>query len=75
MLSVPNAKWLVILEGISLGYLSSVWSVLVIVASLLASILVYSVDFPPDLMLPVFLIGIVFGVWFLFKAVAAFGVI
>jgi K(+)-stimulated pyrophosphate-energized sodium pump len=50
---------LVILEGISLGYLSSVWSVLVIVASVGASILVYSVTFPADLYLPVFLIGVV----------------
>ncbi len=49
---------LVILEGISLGYLSSVWSALVIVASLVASILVFSVDFPSDLYLPVFLIGV-----------------
>ncbi len=53
---------LVILEGISLGYLSSVWSVLVIVASLGASILVYSVNFPPDLYLPVFLIGVALSV-------------
>ncbi|MBZ0297266.1 MAG: sodium-translocating pyrophosphatase [Anaerolineae bacterium] len=50
---------LVILEGISLGYLSSVWSVLVIIASLGASVLVYSVTFPANLHLPVFLIGVV----------------
>jgi K(+)-stimulated pyrophosphate-energized sodium pump len=50
---------LVILEGISLGYLSSVWSVLVIVASLGASVLVYSVTFPQNLYLPVFVIGVV----------------
>jgi K(+)-stimulated pyrophosphate-energized sodium pump len=37
---------LVILEGISLGYISSVWSVLVIVLSLAASILLYTVDLP-----------------------------
>ncbi|HML20067.1 MAG TPA: sodium-translocating pyrophosphatase [Aggregatilinea sp.] len=36
----------VILEGLSLGYLSSVWALFVIVASLTASILVYSFDFP-----------------------------
>ncbi|MBL8134288.1 MAG: sodium-translocating pyrophosphatase [Anaerolineae bacterium] len=53
---------LVILEGISLGYLSSVWSVLVIVASLIASILVYSVNFPPDLVTPVFVVGVVVAV-------------
>jgi K(+)-stimulated pyrophosphate-energized sodium pump len=49
---------LVILEGVSLGYLSSVWSVLVIIASLVAAILVYSVTFPAELYLPVFLIGV-----------------
>jgi K(+)-stimulated pyrophosphate-energized sodium pump len=53
---------LVILEGISLGYLSSVWSVLVIVASLLAAILVYSVNFPKELYLPVFLLGVAVSV-------------
>jgi K(+)-stimulated pyrophosphate-energized sodium pump len=36
----------VILEGLSLGYLSSVWSLFVIVISLSAAILVYSFDFP-----------------------------
>ncbi|MCZ7667982.1 MAG: sodium/proton-translocating pyrophosphatase [Chloroflexi bacterium] len=40
---------LVILEGLSLGYLSSVWSVLVIAASLGAAIIVYTVIFPPAL--------------------------
>lgn len=53
---------LVILEGISLGYLSSVWSVLVIVAALGASILVYSVTFPAAWYLPVFVIGVVLAV-------------
>jgi K(+)-stimulated pyrophosphate-energized sodium pump len=53
---------LVILEGISLGYLSSVWSVMVIVASIGASILVYSVTFPASLYLPVFILGIVLAV-------------
>jgi len=53
---------LVILEGLSLGYLSSVWSVLVIVAALSASILVYSVDFPAEWRLPVFAIGVVLAV-------------
>lgn len=48
---------LIILEGISLGYLSSIWSVLVIVASIVASILAFSVDFPSELYLPVFLVG------------------
>ncbi len=53
---------LVILEGMSLGYMSSVWSVIVIVAALSASILVYSVNFPSNLYLPVFLIGVVLSV-------------
>ncbi len=53
---------LVILEGVSLGYLSSVWSAIVIVASIMASVLVYSVTFPADLYLPVFVIGVVAAV-------------
>ncbi len=47
----------VILEGLSLGYLSSVWAIFVIIASLTASILVYSYDFPNDWELPVVLAG------------------
>ncbi|MBN1963965.1 MAG: sodium-translocating pyrophosphatase [Anaerolineae bacterium] len=50
---------LVILEGLSLGYLSSVWSVIVIVASLAASILVYSVNFPTEWYPIAFIGGIV----------------
>jgi K(+)-stimulated pyrophosphate-energized sodium pump len=53
---------LVILEGLSLGYLSSVWSVLVIVASIAASILVYTFTFPENLYLPVIGIGVVLAV-------------
>jgi K(+)-stimulated pyrophosphate-energized sodium pump len=52
----------VILEGLSLGYLSSVWALFVIVASLAASILVYSYNFPDDLKLPVVIVGIVLSV-------------
>jgi K(+)-stimulated pyrophosphate-energized sodium pump len=48
---------LVILEGLSLGYLSSVWSVLVIVLSLSASILVYTVTFPPALYTTALVVG------------------
>ena len=48
---------LVILEGLSLGYLSSVWSVMVIVLSLTASILVYTITFPVALYWPVLIIG------------------
>jgi K(+)-stimulated pyrophosphate-energized sodium pump len=50
------------LEGLSLGYLSSVWSVLVIVASLSASILIYTFTFPANLYLPVFVIGLILAV-------------
>lgn len=53
---------LVILEGLSLGYMSSVWSVLVIVVGIGASILVYSVNFPAALQLPVFVVGAVLAV-------------
>lgn len=52
----------VILEGLSLGYLSSVWALFVIVASLAASILVYSVEFPSEYKLPTVLIGVVLAV-------------
>ncbi len=48
---------LVILEGLSLGYLSSVWSVIVIVLSLSASILVYTATFPENLYLPALILG------------------
>lgn len=53
---------LVILEGLSLGYISSVWSVLVIVFGIGASILVYNVTFPAALHLPVLVIGIVLAI-------------
>ncbi|MBN1680592.1 MAG: sodium-translocating pyrophosphatase [Anaerolineae bacterium] len=48
----------VILEGLSLGYLSSVWALFVIVASLSASILVYSYDFPDKYELIAVLAGV-----------------
>jgi K(+)-stimulated pyrophosphate-energized sodium pump len=50
---------LVILEGLSLGYLSSVWSVIVIVLSLTASILVYTVVYPTNLYLPTIIVGVI----------------
>ena len=53
----------VILEGLSLGYLSSVWALFVIVASLAASILVYSYDFPSELKLPAVIVGVVLAVF------------
>ncbi|NLX10268.1 MAG: sodium-translocating pyrophosphatase [Chloroflexi bacterium] len=48
----------VILEGLSLGYLSSVWALFVIVASLSAAILVYSFDFPDEYELIAVLVGV-----------------
>ncbi|MCB9459759.1 MAG: sodium-translocating pyrophosphatase [Anaerolineaceae bacterium] len=53
---------LVILEGLSLGYLSSVVSILVIVAAIGASVLVYSVTFPANLYAPVFAVGVILSV-------------
>ena len=58
---------LVILEGLSLGYLSSVWSIMVIVLSITASILVYSVTFPADLYLPVFLVGVALAAFAIYR--------
>jgi K(+)-stimulated pyrophosphate-energized sodium pump len=58
---------LVILEGLSLGYLSSVWSVLVIVASIVAAILVNTVNFPANLYLPALIIGIVVSVYMIYR--------
>jgi K(+)-stimulated pyrophosphate-energized sodium pump len=52
----------VILEGLSLGYLSSVWALFVIVGSLSAAILVYSFEFPDHLEIPVALIGLALAV-------------
>lgn len=57
----------VILEGLSLGYLSSVWALFVIVASLAASILVYSVEFPSEYKLPTVLIGFALAVFALVR--------
>ncbi len=60
---------LVILEGMSLGYLSSVWSVLVIVASISASILVYTVVFPTALYTLVLIVAFVVAVLFIVRGV------
>jgi hypothetical protein len=53
----------------SLGYLSSVWSVMVIVASISASILVYTVVFPTALYTPVLIIAGVVAVLFIVRGV------
>jgi len=58
---------LVILEGLSLGYLSSVWSVLVIVASISASILVYTVVFPANLYMWALVVGALIAVAFIVR--------
>jgi K(+)-stimulated pyrophosphate-energized sodium pump len=52
----------VILEGLSLGYLSSVWALFVIVGSLTAAILVYSYNFPGQLKLWAVIVGVVVSV-------------
>jgi len=58
---------LVILEGLSLGYLSSVWSVIVIALSVTASILVYTVTFPEALYVPTIIIGVILSVVFIVR--------
>lgn len=58
---------LVILEGLSLGYMSSVWSVMVIVLSLTASILIYTVTFPAALYWPTIILGFVIAAGFIVR--------
>lgn len=58
---------LVILEGLSLGYLSSVWSVMVIVLSLTASILVYTVTLPAAFYWPILIAGILAAAAFIVR--------
>jgi K(+)-stimulated pyrophosphate-energized sodium pump len=53
---------LVILEGLSLGYLSSVWAVIVIVVALAASILIYSAGIPADIAQIVLYLAVAAGV-------------
>lgn len=53
----------VILEGLSLGLLSSVWALFVIVGSLTAAIMVYSIDFPEAWKLPAVIIGVALSVF------------
>ncbi|HEX3049606.1 MAG TPA: sodium-translocating pyrophosphatase [Aggregatilineaceae bacterium] len=57
----------VILEGLSLGYLSSVWALFVIVASLTAAILVYSFDFPDEYELIAVLGGVALSAFMLIR--------
>ncbi len=58
---------LVILEGMSLGYLSSVWAVLLIVAALVASIMAFSAQLPealrPIALYGSFVVGAALLIW------------
>lgn len=58
---------LVILEGMTLGYMSSVWSVLMVVAALVTAILAFSVELPEALKLPVLygsgVLAVVLFIW------------
>jgi K(+)-stimulated pyrophosphate-energized sodium pump len=58
---------LVILEGLSLGYLSSVWSVIVIVLNISASILVYTVKIPSAVHMPILIVAIVISLFFIIR--------
>ena len=53
---VPGDPALVILEGMTLGYLSSVWSVLMVVAALVTAVLAFSIELP-DALKPIALYG------------------
>ena len=58
---------LVILEGLSLGYLSSVWAIIVIAMSIAAAILVYTVVFPTVLYIPALVLGGIIAVIFIIR--------
>ncbi len=60
---------LVILEGMSLGYLSSVWSVLVIAAALMAAVVVYTLIFPVALYSWAIGIGLLIAIGFIVRGV------
>jgi K(+)-stimulated pyrophosphate-energized sodium pump len=60
---------LVILEGLSLGYLSSVWSAMVIAASIAAAILVYTVVFPTALYVPTLVAGGAVALFFIVRGI------
>ena len=60
---------LVIMEGLSLGYLSSVWSVLVIAASIAAAVVVYTVIFPVALYSWVIGIGLLIAIGLIVRGV------
>ena len=58
---------LVILEGMSLGYLSSVWSVVVIVLAISASILVYTTNIPFSAHIPILVVAILLALFFIVR--------
>ncbi len=58
---------LVILEGFSLGYLSSVWSAVVIALSIAAAILVYTVVYPTGLYVPTLIVGGLIALYFIVR--------
>jgi K(+)-stimulated pyrophosphate-energized sodium pump len=58
---------LVILEGLSLGYLSSVWSAIVIAISISAAILVYTVVYPAAFYIPTIVVGLLLAVYFVIR--------
>ncbi len=60
---------LVILEGLSLGYLSSVWSAMIIALSIAAAILVYTVVFPTALYIPALVLGGVIALFFIGRGI------
>jgi len=58
---------LVILEGLSLGYLSSVWSAIVIAISISAAILVYTVVYPVAFYVPTIVVGFLIAGYFIIR--------
>ncbi len=58
---------LVILEGLSLGYMSSVWSALVIAISIAAAILVFTVVYPASLIVPTMIAGALVALFFIVR--------
>ncbi|MBN1427684.1 MAG: sodium-translocating pyrophosphatase [Anaerolineae bacterium] len=53
---------LVILEGVSLGYLSSVWTVIVIVLAVTSSIVIYSVGLDPQIAQIILYAAVILGI-------------
>ena len=60
---------LVILEGLSLGYLSSVWSIIVIVLAISSSILVYTMKMPAEAYLPIIVVAVLIAIFFAIRGI------